>query len=188
MKRWILVCLAAAYLAGVWLDGVGSTLPSSILPRSANYFLQVSALFPYAAVASIDYRAEGWVCADNKWEELDTRPYFPLDADNKENRFQRVMHFFRQDETTMHALDAYLVERHVSGKGLDGIDSVKPIGGVRLMSLRIPLPSPGQPLERNRRLPLSQYPEEERHVFYHTPRSKLADRCGTSIAPATGTE
>jgi hypothetical protein len=180
--------LAGAYLAGVWLDGVGSTLPSHFLPRVPNYFLQIAALFPRAATMSIDYRAEAWVCADRKWEELDTRPYFPLDPEDKENRFQRVMHFFRQDETTMHALDAYLVERHVSGKGLDGIDSVKPIGGVRLMSLRIPLPSPGQPLERNRRLPLSQYPEEERHVFYHTPRSKLADRCGTSIAPATGTE
>lgn len=120
--------LAGAYLAGVWLDGVGSTLPSHLLPRVPNYFLQVAALFPRAATMSIDYRAEAWVCADRKWEELDTRPYFPLDPDDKENRFQRVMHFFRQDETTMHALDAYLVERHASGKGLDGIDSVKPIG------------------------------------------------------------
>jgi hypothetical protein len=180
--RVALGVLAGAYLAGVWFDGVGSTLPSHVLPRVANYFLQVAALFPKAATMTIDYRAEAWVCADKKWEELDTSPYFPIDPDDKENRFQRVMHFFRQDETTMHALDAYLVERHVSGKGLDGIDAIKPIGGVRLLSLRIPLPSPGQPLDRNRRLPLASYPETERHVFYHTPRSKAAERCGTSTA------
>jgi hypothetical protein len=171
--------LAGAYLAGVWLDGVGSTLPSHVLPRVPNYFLQIAALFPRAATMTIEYRAEAWVCADRKWEELDTRPYFPLDPEDKENRFQRVMHFFRQDETTMHALDAYLVERHASGKGLDGIDPLKAIGGVRLLSLRIPLPKPGEPLERNRRLPLSAYPDDERHVFYHTPRSKAAERCGT---------
>jgi hypothetical protein len=179
MKRIALRVIAGAYLAGVWLDGVGSTLPSHVFPRVANYFFQVAALFPRAATMSIDYRAEAWVCADKKWEELDTSPYFPIDPDDKENRFQRVMHFFRQDETTMHALDAYLVERHVSGKGQDGISSDKPIGGVRLLSLRIPLPKPGEPLERNRRLPLSAYPEGERHVFYRTPRSKAAERCGT---------
>jgi hypothetical protein len=176
--RTALRVLAGAYLAGVWLDGVGSTLPSHLLPRAPNYFLQVAALFPRAATMSIEYRAEAWVCADKKWEELDTRPFFPLDPDDKENRFQRVMHFFRQDETTMHALDAYLVERHPTGHGADGIDPLKPIGGVRLMSLRIPLPKPGEPLERNHRLPLSEYPESERHVFYHTPRSKAAERCG----------
>jgi hypothetical protein len=183
--RTALRVLAGAYLAGVWLDGVGSTLPSHVLPRVANYFLQVAALFPRAATMSIDYRAEAWVCADKKWEELDTRPFFPLDPDDKENRFQRVMHFLRQDETTMHALDAYLVGQHPTARGEDGIDALKPIGGVRLLSLRIPLPNPGEPLERNRRLPLAEYPESERHVFYHTPRSKAAERCG---GPAEGSE
>jgi hypothetical protein len=178
--------LAVAYLAGVWLDGVGSTLPSHLLPRVPNYFLQIAALFPLAATMTIDYRAEAWVCADKKWEELDTRPYFPLDPDDKENRFQRVMHFFRQEETTMHALDAYLVDRHASGKGDDGIDAVKTIGGVRLLSLRIPLPAPGEHLERFRRLPLTEYPQEERHVFYHTPRSKAAERCGTTTTSTEG--
>ncbi len=177
--RVALRVLAGVYLAGVWLDGVGSTLPALVLPRVANYFFQVAALFPRAATMSIDYRAEAWVCSDKKWEELDTGPYFPIDPDDKENRFQRVMHFFRQDETTMHALDAYLVQRHDSGKARDGIDPDKPVGGVRLLSLRIPLPNPGEPLQRSRRLPLPAYPEEERHVWYHTPRSKAAERCGT---------
>jgi hypothetical protein len=179
VQRVLLRTVAGVYLAGVWLDGVGSTLPSHVLPRVANYFFQVAALFPRAATMSIDYRAEAWVCADKKWEELDTSPYFPIDPDDKENRFQRVMHFLRQEETTMRALDAYLVEHHRAGSIPDGIDLDHPIGGVRLLSLRIPLPKPGEALERNHRLPLSAYPEDERHVWYRTPRSRAAERCGT---------
>src|SRR5580700_8538445 len=141
--RLALGAVATAYLAGVWLDGVGSTLPSHFLPRVPNYFLQIAALFPNAATMSIDYRAEAYVCADRKWEELDTRPYFPIDPDDKENRFQRVMHFFRAHRPTMQALDGYLVASHNGGAHADGIPSDRPIGGIRVQSLRIPLPKPG---------------------------------------------
>jgi hypothetical protein len=174
-----MTALAGAYLAGVWLDAVGSTLPSNVLPRAANYFLQVAALFPKAAVMSIDYRAEGWVCADQSWEEFDTRPYFPIDADNKENRFQRVMHFFRLHRPTMHALEAYLVERHNSGRQDDGLARGRTIAGVRLVSLRIPLPAPGDALQRMQRRPLSEYPAAQKQTFYHTTESKLRERCGS---------
>ena len=172
--------VAACYLAGVWLDGTGTTLPSHVLPHTANYFLQVAALFPRAATMSIDFRAEGWVCRDRAWTELDTRPYFPIDPNDKENRFQRVMHFFRQDRTTMHALDAYLVDAHGSGAHDDGIPRDAAIGGVRMLSLRIPLPNPGDTLERVRRRPLSEYPDNEREVFYHTPKSTIAARCSAA--------
>ena len=134
---------------------------------------------------SIEYRAEAWVCADKKWEELDTRPYFPLDPEDKENRFQRVMHFFRQDETTMHALDAYLVERHASGKGLDGIDCGQARSAASDCSAcGSRLPKPGEPLERNRRLPalgvsrrraarlLSHAPIEGRGAMRHRRRGQ----------------
>jgi hypothetical protein len=180
--RIALTALGGAYLAGVWLDGVGSTLPSGVLPRAANYFLQVAALFPRSATASIDYRAEAWVCNEKKWVELDTRPFFPIDPDDKENRFQRVMHFFREDRTTMHALEAYLLERHASGDHDDGVPPGATIGGIRVLSLRIPLPKPGEPVERTRRRPIADYPPSvERHGFYHTPRSKVAERCGTRV-------
>jgi hypothetical protein len=178
--RIVLRVLAGAYLVGVWLEGVGSTLPSHLLPRTAVYFFQVAALFPNAAVMSIDYRAEAWVCADKKWTELDTRSFFPLDPDDKENRFQRVMHFFREHARTMRALDAYLVDGHNDGTHDDGIPKDAHIGGVRLMSLRIPLPSPGEPPHRATRLPLADYPKDERHLFYRTPKSKRAERCGAS--------
>jgi hypothetical protein len=179
LARTSLTVLAAAYLAGVWLDGVGSTLASAHLPLTANYFLQVAALFPKAAVMSIDYRAEGWVCADNRWEEFDTRPYFPIDSDNKENRFQRVMHFFREERTTMHALEAYLVDRHNSGRLDDGLPGDKAITGIRLVSLRIPLPQPGDRLELLQRRPLSEYADSQKRSFYRTPKSKIVERCAS---------
>ena len=182
--RFALRILAAAYLTGVWLDGAGSAIPARVLPRTANYFVQVAALFPRAAVASIDYRAEGFVCSEGAWIELDTRPYFPIDPDDKENRFNRVMHFFRENRPTMTALDSYLVDRHNAGASEDGIPRDRSIGGVRLLSLRVPIPSPGDRLERASRRPLSHYPEAERQVFYHTPRSRLSERCGTRTEKA----
>jgi hypothetical protein len=179
--RLALRVLGAAYLAGVWLDGTGTGIPARVLPRAANYFVQVSALFPYAATASIDYRAEGYVCSEGEWRELDTRPYFPIDRDDKENRFNRVMHFLRTNRPTMTELDAYLVEHHHAAKADDGIARDERIGGVRLSSLRIPIPEPGAPLERFSRRPLASYPDDQRKVFYHTPRSRLAARCGTQV-------
>jgi hypothetical protein len=179
--RLALEILAAIYLPGVWLDGTGTGIPERVLPRALSYFLQVAALFPTAAVASIDYRAEGFVCQEGQWRELDTRPYFPIDANDKENRFSRVMHFFRDNRKTMNALDAYLVERHDAGGNEDGIAADRSIGGVRLSSLRIPIPPPGSVLERPSRRPLASYPEEQRKIFYHTTRSKLSERCGTDV-------
>ena len=170
--------LSAAYLAGVWLEGVGSSLPASLLPRTPLYFLQIAALFPHAATNVIDYRAEGWVCSEHRWRELETRPYFPLDPDDKENRFQRVMHFFRDNRPAMHALDDYLVQGHQGGTLPDGIPHDAALGGIRVLSLRLPLPEPGSALERLSRKPLDEYPTSVRKNFYHTTRSKLTVRCG----------
>lgn len=180
-RRLALRILGAAYLAGVWLDGTGTGIPAAVLPRVPNFFLQVSALFPYAATASIDYRAEGFVCEDKTWRELDTRPYFPIDRDDKENRFNRTMHFLRTNRPTMVALETYLVDQHDAGRADDGIPSGLRIGGVRLSSVRIPVPEPGEPLERYARRPLAWYPEADRHVFFHTPRTRLAARCATAL-------
>jgi hypothetical protein len=176
-----LLALGGLYLAGVWLEGVGSSLPGKVLPRAPLYFLQIAALFPHAAVVSIDYRAEVWLCRDRKWQELETRPYFPLDPDDKENRFQRVMHFFRDHRLVMRALDEYLVGAHNAGAHDDGVaDDVK-VGGIRVLSLRIPLPSPGDPVARLERKPLATYPEAMRKVWYYTTKSKRGERCGYTM-------
>ncbi len=169
--------LVALFLVGIWLDGVGTGIDTRILPRAFAFFLQVSALFPLAAHATIDYRAEGYDCKTHQFSELDTRPYFPIDTEDKENRFNRVMRFERHNGKTMHVLDDYLVDGHNRSAHADGIPESDRIGGVRLMSLRIPIPNVGDKLERWSRKPLSFYPEKERHEFYRTPSSKIEARC-----------
>jgi hypothetical protein len=175
--------LGGAYLAGVWLEGVGSTLPASLLPRTPLYFLQIAALFPHAATNVIDYRAEGWVCQDHAWREIETRPYFPLDPDDKENRFQRVMHFFRENRPTMHALDDYLVDGHNAGGHADGIPDDRKLGGIRVLSLRLPLPEPGAVLTRLTHKPLADYAPTVRKNWYHTTQTKRSERCGYKDPP-----
>ncbi len=183
-ERWprgrsLVLAIAAAYLAGVWLEGVGSSLPSRVLPRVALYFLQIAALFPRAATHVIDYRVEAWLCRDHAWREIDARAYFPLDPDDKENRFQRLMHFFRTSRPVMRALDDFIVERRARGTGApDGLPGDVMVGGVRTLSLRLPLPLPGMSLERYARKPLADYPTSWRTGFYRTPRPLRADRCG----------
>jgi hypothetical protein len=168
---------AGIYLAGIWLEAVGWTAPLRILPRSLAYFTQIAALFTRAASFSIDYRAEGYVCTTGEWAELDTRPYFPLDPDDKENRFQRVMYFFHRHHATLAAVDGYLVERHNEGSHDDSIPRDEKIGGVRLLSIRGPLPAIGAPLVRVHRRPLSEFPEDERKLFYQTKSSGITERC-----------
>jgi hypothetical protein len=171
------IALGALYLAGVWLEAVGSSLPGDLLPRTPLYFLQIAALFPRAAVNVIDYRAEAWLCEEHRWQEIDTRAYFPLDPDDKENRFQRVMHFLRDNRPTMNALDQYIVDGHASGRG-DGIPAGTKIGGIRVLSLRLPLPEPGSAITPMRRKPLAEYPESVQKPWYWTRASKRAERCG----------
>jgi hypothetical protein len=172
--HWMRVSAGAFYLACVWVDGVGSNYPARILPQPAAYFVQIATLFPYAAVVAIDYRAEGWRCSDRRWQEIDTRPNFRMHADDKENRFYRVMHFYRSNRKTMVALDQYLVDSH-------NASSSDRIGGVRLLSLRIPLPEPGAAVPRWSRRPVSEFHGDQRHDWYWTPASKRDARCESGV-------
>lgn len=177
----VILGLAVLYLAGVWLDAVGSKVPEKALPRAANYFLQIAALFTRASSSAIDYRAEAWLCSEKRWSELDVRPYFRIDEGEKENRFQRVMHFYREHRKTMQALEHYVLSSHADGRADDGVPADAAVGGVRFLSLRIPIPSPGLRVERTRREPVLKFAGEERHDWYWTPRAKRVERCG---APA----
>jgi hypothetical protein len=182
-RRWriALVALAATYFASMVLDGAGCSAPLKVLPHPFAYFTQVSALFPRAAHATIDYRAEAWHCSRQAWVELDTRPYFPIARDDKENRFNRAMHFYRENRKTMRALDRYLTTRHDEHPGPDGINPGDRIGGVRFLSLRIPIPKVGSDFERYERRDLSHYPESERKYFYHTTETTRARRCRSDV-------
>lgn len=169
--RIALAVLAGAYLVTVWLDGVGSSLPGKMMPRAWVYFAQVAALFPHAAEMAIDYRAEGWSCGEKKWVEIDVRPYFQLEANTKENRFERVLYFYRKNRVVMRALDDFVVSHHNDA-------STPRIGGVRFLSLRIPFPPPGSRVEPWSRKPIASYGKDQRHDWYWTPRSRRDERCG----------
>lgn len=180
-KRYAPIAIAGLYLADVWLDGVGSTIPGKVLPRSLLYFGQIAALFPHAGEKQIDYRAEGWVCSERKWVEIDPRPWFPIDNDNKENRFYRAVQFYRENRKVMRALDEYVTAHHNASHDAN---ANKKIGGVRILSLRIPLPAPGTKINPYKREELAKYPEDQRHNWYWSPGSIRRERCGDK-APAT---
>jgi len=176
--RGLWITLAALYLVTVWLDGVGSSWPAKITPRPWLYFSQVAALFVNAAPKVIDYRAEGWSCSEHRWTEVDVRPYFRIDADNKENRFQRALQFYRKNRNVMRALEDFIVaRRNATGPR---------IGGVRFSSLRLAYPAPGEHVAPFEQKPVSAYSGEQKHDWYWTPKSRRAQRCG-SDAPSSGT-
>ena len=176
---WVVV--AALYLATVWLDGVGSNVPSKLTPRPWLYFSQIAALFVNAAPKVIDYRAEGWVCSEHKWQEIDVRPYFRIDEDNKENRFQRALQFYRKNRAVMRALEEYVVGRYNATHDV-------PIAGVRFSSLRLDYPPPGAHVAPFSHEPLTTYSGEQKHDWYFTPGTRRAERCGQRVAPSDDAE
>ena len=89
-----------------------------------------------------------------------------------------MMHFFRDHRPTMHALDEFLVNAHKSRGAADGVPPDATLGGIRVLSLRLPLPVAGERLERTTRKPLSAYPDSVRHPFYFTKASIRTARCG----------
>jgi hypothetical protein len=168
--RWTAGALAVAYLVVLALANTGLRLAQQ-LPPVPRYFTQVACLFPQAGIAAIEYRAEGWSCAERTWVEIDHRSDFPLHAENKESRFHRVGQFYRRNLQVMEALDAYLVERHNSRH------RESPIGGIQFLSLRIPLPPVGGEAPRYGWRSLSDYPPEIRKEWYRTVKARRDERC-----------
>jgi hypothetical protein len=168
LVRKLLVLLGSLYLAAMFAEGAGGSL-NKTLYRPLLFFCQIAALFPQAATHTIEYRAEGYSC-NARVIELDMRPLFPIHADDKENRFDRAMYFYRQDRTVMQALEAYVMREH------NRSDPDK-IGGVIFLSLRVPLPRQGTDFARYQRRPIADHPPEERKVWYVTPHETVLRRC-----------
>lgn len=179
----VLTIVAGLYFACIWLDAAHSIVPRRLLPSFITYFTEAAALFPSAAQATIDYRVEGWECTSRRWREIDPRVDFPIDADSKENRFYRALHFFRQNRTVMQALEAYLLERH-NARAREGREAVGVIGGIRTLSLRLPIPSPGEKVAAFSREPVASFPEQQRHNWYWTRQSRRAENCGYPAPPS----
>jgi hypothetical protein len=167
--RRVLVVLGSLYIAAVFCEGAGIQL-HRLVYRPVLFFCQVAALFPHAATYSIEYRAEGYSCNTGHFFEVDVRPFFPIHADDKESRFDRAMFFYRNEKTTMEALEAYVMREY---------NRTEPdkIAGVKFMSLRIPIPSPGSAFSRYARTPLADHPKDERKVWYTTPHETALSRC-----------
>jgi hypothetical protein len=88
------------------------------------------------------------------------------------------MFFHYKQRRVMEALDRFIAAEqnraHPEAK----------IGGVMLLSLRIPIPPPGTPEERYHPLPLASYPPSiERKYWYVTSKDERERRCLEAAAP-----
>ncbi len=173
----VLAALSTLYFVAIFAEAEKSGSSARWFPAPLAYFTQVAALFPSAARNAIDYRVEGFRCRDQSWAEIDVSPWFPIDADNKENRFYRAIHFYGDQHPhrqTLRALDEHIVssfDRDAEGQGRDVI------GGVRFVRLHVPFGKPGDGSARYDRKPLDAYPADARKDLYYTPQSKREQRC-----------
>lgn len=192
--RWLralLTAIAVAYLSTIAVRSAGCSTPDRVLPRLPLFFTQIACLFPGAAKTTVEYRLGGYSCERRQYLEVDYRPYFPIRADDKENRFQRVAHFysgrtFRQQEGVMRDLEEFVVAEHnarESGPGGagDGLDGA--IGGIYLLVITTPVPEPGTPIERHRFRPSAQFPVKQREIFYRTGVAQADARCDAGAKP-----
>ena len=179
------VRLALAVVAALYFLALLHHPPQVGPLRPIAFFTECTCLFPGKNTYAIEYRLEGWSCSGRAWEPLDPRPYFPIEADDKESRFQRLGYFYSRGMGThdkqiannsrevMHALEDYVLSNH--GVVADAIEGA--IGGIRLFRVDWPLPEPGQPVSRYVYQPLAPAPAETRKDLYWTRQSDRRTRC-----------
>ncbi len=148
--------------------------------QPAAYFSECTKLFPEADNVALEYHLDAWSCDQRAWVALDPTPYFPIEADDKESRFQRFGYFYADrgsvDErrTALNALDDYIVARHHDVD--DGIQGA--LGGIRMIKLRRTLPAVGDPVPRYVYRPLATPPKDQSELMFNTRSSKRKERCG----------
>ena len=144
--------------------------------HAVGFFTESTCLFPRANVAVNDYRLDAWSCAARRWAPIDPRVYFPIEADDKESRFQRFGYFYQHNKPALEALDAWITARHPAvADGLDG-----DIGGIRLSRWTRPIPAPGAVIERYAYRPRDKVPAAERKELFATPAATRHARCPES--------
>lgn len=177
----VLGVIALVYFGFVFAEAVKSGTSAKWLPAPLAYFTQIAALFPGAARHSIDYRVEGYRCRDRSFAEIDVTPWFPIDADNKENRFYRAMHFFGEHphRETLRALDEFITSHYEQDRIAAAArgEARDALGGVRFVRVRSAIGEPGQTEERYTKKPLSSFGADDRKDIYYTPESKRETRC-----------
>jgi len=168
LPRWAEVVAGALGVFYVAVLISGQTKKDPIgphLPPLVQHFVEAPGLFPHAAIDIIDYRLEVWSCRDQAFHEIDTTPYFPMRPDDKENRFKRLGQFYHSNPKVLDALDGWLAA-HVD----------EPIGGIRLYSLRLPIPASRQ-IERWNPRPLAELPASVKKLWYQTTLPMRNQRC-----------
>lgn len=157
------------------------------------YFTETTKLFTDADQIALEYHLDAWSCTEHAWVPLDPRPYFPIEADDKESRFQRLGYFYadrgskEERRTVLYALDDYIVGRHPTVD--DGVTG--PIGGIRLVKVKRPLPEPGDHIDRYVYRPLAPVPADIGKELFHAPGSRRKERClgpGSASSPDEGGE
>jgi hypothetical protein len=141
--------------------------------RVAGFFTESTCLFPRANVVTSDYRLDAWSCVDRRWEPIDPRAYFPIEASDKESRFQRFGYFYQRNKPSLEALDAWIEARHPGAD--DGLAGT--IGGIRLAKWTRPIPAPGSPIEPYVYRPLDKIAPDQRKDFYNTAAPTRRARC-----------
>jgi hypothetical protein len=159
-------------LAGLYLFALVKPFPTTSATRSVTFFTQAACLFPQAAVYTNQYGLAVWSCDERTWLPVDRRAYFSIRSEDKESRFHRLAHFYKRNQTVMHALDEFVSERHASVN--DGV--VGSIGGVRVFQTSRPIPPPGSPVERFTFDALAPIPADRRDHYY-TPGPERKRRC-----------
>jgi len=142
----------------------------------AEFFTEATALFPRASDSAVEYRLEGWSCTTSSWQLLDPRPYFPIQPDDKESRFQRLGHFYYNERPAMVALANYILDGHAAGID-DGVTGK--IGGIQLIQVLRKVPPVGTPIERYHFDPMAPIPADQRKEKYHTSQSERTRRCNS---------
>ncbi len=180
--RRLLVVMAAAYLSLVVIGELRPDLLNRRVPGPILFFSQIAGLFTEAKTADVEFRVEARACGEENYREIDTDPLFPMQAGNKENRFQRAVYFYSGNHKVMARLEKFIIrsfnERMISAGDGRGTGLADRIVGIRIVSASTPIPLPGDPVLRYQRLPLAEYPPERVRVLYSSPEKIIARRCG----------
>ncbi len=176
--RYALTAGAAIYLFLIGFNTLNSRAAYNLVPQPILYIAQISGLFKWAKIYDNEFRVEGWDCRSRSFREIDIRPYFPILADDKENRFSRAVYFFRSHRQVLNALDDFIRDKYNES---DRAAREGKVGGVRFSNVRSRIPPPGGKIERYRPLSLADYPADSvRHLYFTTRRNRNA-RCAENI-------
>jgi hypothetical protein len=141
------VRIAIAAFAGLYLLLLIVQPAHRGLRAPIAYFTECTGLFPEAdwvgkseatkVPGAKELRISAWSCDRNRWERFDPRPYFPIQADDKESRLPRMVHFYIEESgdktdarATAHALEAFLFAHHDGDGEDDGVSGR--LGGIKL--------------------------------------------------------